>query len=250
MGEKLDKKIYDTVYKIEDTYWWFVGQRFLVNQFLLKYYNSNKNLTILDAGCGTGINAKMLSKFGKVYGIDISDDALQFCRIRGIINVKKSNVMNIKFKNNMFDVVAALGIFYHKCVIDDVKGMKEIYRVLKPGGRLFIVDSAMKCLHGKHDLVFHSGRRYSKNELGYKLQKAGFKVEKISYYNTLFFPAIYVYRKLSNLLKSPPKSDINESINPLLNFLLNIISKIEILGIKYTNYPFGVNIFVVAKKPH
>lgn len=243
----MEKQLYETLYKVEENYWWFVGQRTLVNRFLTKYYGSKNNLKILDAGCGTGINLKMFAKFGDVCGIDISDEALNFCALRGG-KVKKSNIMAIKFKDKAFDIVAALGIFYHNGVTDEIKGMKEIYRVLKPGGRLIFVDSAMKCLYGKHDIAFHGVRRYSKRDLKSKLEKAGFNVEKISYFNMILFPVIYIYRKLNNIINSKPKSEVSD-INHFLNSLLINICRIENIGLKYLNYPFGVNIFAIARKP-
>ena len=205
-------------------------------------------MKLLEVGCGTGINLQVLEKFGTVYGVDISDDAINFCKIRGIKNIKKSNVMNIKFTDNMFDVVTSLGVFYHKNVSDDVRGMKEIYRVLKPKGRFFIFDCAMMCLYGKHDIAFHGIRRYSKKELESKLKQAGFTVEKISYVNTLLFPAVYLNRKLGKLSKSKPKSEVQESISPIVNLILKILYKTELRGIRYFNYPFGVNIFAVSRK--
>ena len=244
----MDKKIYDIVYKIEDTYWWFVGQRFLLNEYLKKYYNSKKNLKLLDVGCGTGINLNLLNKYGKAHGIDMSDEALRFCKIRKIRNVKKSNVMDIKFNSNSFDVVTSLGVFYHRNVTNDVKGLKEIYRLLKPSGRFFLMDPAMKCLFGKHDIAFHGIRRYSKEELQSKLEKVGFVVEKISYFNTFLFPFVYLKRKVEKLSKSEPKSEVQETINPLINSILEGLFKIEIKGLDYVNYPFGINIFAVAKK--
>ncbi|MBI3026868.1 class I SAM-dependent methyltransferase [Candidatus Woesearchaeota archaeon] len=244
----MDKKIYETLYKTEENYWWFVGQRFILKSYLEKYYHSKKDLLILDVGCGTGINLKLLSKFGTACGIDVSEDALDFCRARGLNNVKKSDVMDLKFKSNTFDVVTSLGVFYHKKVTDDLKGFREIYRVLKPRGRLFFMDPAMKCLFGKHDIAFQGIRRYSKRELKLKLEKAGFIVEDISYFNTLLFPFVYVNRKFGNMSKSQPKSDVNENINPFLNSILKMVYIAELSGLQYMNYPFGVNILAVGKK--
>ena len=160
----------------------------------------------------------------------------------------KSDVMEIKYDNNSFDVVTALGIFYHKAVTDDVRGFKEIHRILKPGGRFIIFDCAMKCLFGKHDIAFHGARRYSKAELKQKLQSAGFVVEKISYVNTLLFPVVYVKRKLDMLTNAPVKSDLETSINPVINNFLTKIYLSEIKLLKHVNYPFGVNIVAVGRK--
>lgn len=240
--------MYELLYKVEETHWWFCGQRFLLNQFLAKYYDVGKNLVLLDVGCGTGFTLSFLDKFGETYGIDVSNEAIEFCKDRGTKNVKKSDVMDIQFESNRFDVVTSLGVFYHKNVVDDVLGMKEIHRVLKPGGRLFFYDSAMMSLFGNHDLAFHGVRRYSRKDLKSKLVKSGFVVEKISYANAFLFLPVHIKRKLEKLGNPKAQSDIQDTINPLLNSLLASISKFEIKLMRYINYPFGINLFAVAVK--
>lgn len=243
----MNRQEFEKLFKIEESYWWFVGQRFLLYQFLKRKYLGKQNLKLLDVGCGTGLTLRLLNRFGKAYGIDIADEAVKFCSKRGY-EIKKSDVMNLCYPSNTFDVVTSLGVFYHKDVTDDVKGMKEICRVLKPGGRFFILDSAMKCLYSKHDLVFQGIRRYSRKELAGKLCQAGFKIEKITYYNTLFFPLIYLKRKIDAFSQSRPQSDLELKISPFLNNLMKRVYFLELRQLKYFNYPFGVNILAVATK--
>lgn len=245
----MEKETFEILYNTEEKYWWFAGQRYLINKFLNKYYDSRKDLMLLDVGCGVGSTLNMLNNFGRAYGIDISSKAITFCKKRGLNALKKSNVMDIKFKGNSFDVVTSLGVFYHKQVRDDTKALREIYRILKPGGRLFFTDSAMMCLYSKHDMYFHSARRYSKQELLFKFKKAGFIVEKLSYFNTLFFPIIYLSRKWNTCIRSQPKSDVRRNMHPILNSILKTIYLIELYCIQYIQYPLGVNIFAVVKKP-
>lgn len=243
----MQRELYENLYKTEEKYWWFIGQRLLLYRLLKHYYGSRKDLKLLDLGSGAGINIKVLQNFGNAYGIDISDDAIEFCRKRGI-KIKKSDVMDIKFPANTFDVVTELGVFYHRAVTDDIKAMKEVNRILKQNGLFIMMDCANKSLFGKHDVAFQGIRRYSKKELIHKLKAAGFIMEKISYFNTLFFPLVYFHRKFTNLTNSQPKSEINENIDPTLNKILKAIYKTEIRGLKHFNYPFGVNIYAVARK--
>ena len=118
---------YEKLFELEEHYWWFVGQRFLVKSLLDKY--NQKNISLLDVGCGTGKTLQLLQNYGNAQGIDIAEQAIAFCKKRGF-EIKKSDVMNIQFSENTFDVVTALGVFYHKAVTDDVRGFKEIYRIL------------------------------------------------------------------------------------------------------------------------
>ena len=57
---------------------------------------------ILDAGCGTGINLKHLADFGAVIGLDLSKDALNFCKIRGNKNIIQADAERMPFKDDAF----------------------------------------------------------------------------------------------------------------------------------------------------
>jgi len=243
----MQRYLYGQLERTEAAYWWFVGQRFLLSRFLRKQYGAQRSLKLLDVGCGTGKNLEVLRQWGTAVGADISSDAIEFCRRRGF-TIRKSDVMSLKFPDNAFDVVTSLGVFYHRNVTDDVRGFREIHRVLKPSGRFFFLDCATKALYGKHDLAFDGIRRYERKELKAKLESAGFAVEKISYINTLLFPAIFLYRKLDGLRSTRPESNVQEKISPLLNALLTFLYKTELRGVSYVSYPFGVNIFAVARK--
>ncbi|MDP3734294.1 MAG: class I SAM-dependent methyltransferase [Nanoarchaeota archaeon] len=243
----MDKKEYETLFNLEEKYWWFVGQRSVVTKILQQHYATRKDLSLLDVGCGTGINITMLQQFGNAHGCDIATEAMEFCQQRGL-EITKSDVMNLKFFDKTFDVVTALGLFYHKAVTNDVKGMKEIYRVLNPGGRLIIFDCAMMSLYGKHDLAFHGIRRYSKQELQEKLEQSGFIVEKISYCNTLLFPFIFLKRKLEKFSSAPATSEVQDNLPPWINSLLTKIYLWESKGVHHFNYPVGINIVAVGRK--
>ncbi|MCV4633300.1 class I SAM-dependent methyltransferase, partial [Escherichia coli] len=64
--------------RVEDSHWWFVGRRAILESFLSSIPDAgkirNKKLEILDVGCGTGANLEMLQKFGNAYGVDVSDE--------------------------------------------------------------------------------------------------------------------------------------------------------------------------------
>ncbi len=243
----MDAKEFETSFKVEETYWWFVGQQFLVREFLQKNYSGQKNLHLLDIGCGTGITLSILSRHGKAQGMDVSEEAVRFCRKRGF-SIAKGDAAKMPFPDNSFDVVTCLGVFYHEGVKDDLKGFQEIKRVLKPEGRLLFMDCAMPSLYGKHDLAFHGIRRYTKKDLAAKMQQAGLRIERLNYYNfALFFP-VYLKRKLEKLSKAAPKSEVSAEINPLLNTMLKKMYLAELRLLRYISYPVGINVLAVGKK--
>ena len=74
---------YRVMFQVENGYWWYRGLRDLLRT-LLPRYTRDRHAVILDAGCGTGANLKMMQAYGRAIGIDISTDALHFCRAREI----------------------------------------------------------------------------------------------------------------------------------------------------------------------
>ena len=240
---------YEKLYKLQKSYWWFKGKKYLIKKIMDSYYSKGKDLSILDVGCGPGYLTRQYTEYGEVTGLEMADIAIEFCAKNGVLNVKKGSISGMPFDDNQFDLVSALDILYHREVKNDEDAIKELYRVLKPGGRAIITTSAMKCLFGKNDIVQHGIRRHSRGEILEKCRKAGFIKERCSYYTVIFFPIVYIIRKIQNISKIDPKSDIDENINPIINAVCFWWFKREIDLLRYINYPFGVHLFGVFYKP-
>jgi ubiquinone/menaquinone biosynthesis C-methylase UbiE len=101
--------------------------------------NGNKNFELLDLGCGPGDNSLRFSRIGyKVTGFDISSSNIENCKKlfeknqcadRGHFLV--SIAEKLEFQDASFDIVAGIDILHH---VDIPKTMKEVERVLRPGG--------------------------------------------------------------------------------------------------------------------
>jgi len=113
------------------------------------------NLTILDVGCGGGRTIQQLAALvpqGKVYGIDYSSGSVASSRAKnarliqeGRVEVTQASVSSLPFPENMFDLVTAVETQYFWP--DLVNDMKEIWRVLAPGGTLAIIAEAYRSGH-------------------------------------------------------------------------------------------------------
>jgi len=106
---------------------------------------------VLDIGCGAGVDAIIAAKLtgpsGTVTGIDLVPEMLarasENARLAGFDNVtfRESSAEQLPFPDNSFDVVISNGVF--NLVVDKVKALGEVLRVLKPGGRFMLADQVL-----------------------------------------------------------------------------------------------------------
>ncbi|MBN2182216.1 MAG: class I SAM-dependent methyltransferase [Sedimentisphaerales bacterium] len=152
----------------------------------------NPDSCVLDIGCGGGKAVKEIASTankGKVYGIDYSEDMVQLSKKvndnlikQGIVEIMKGSVSALPFPDNMFDFVTAFESYYFWP--DLVNDLKEIKRVLKPGGFILLVHAAYKDERFEKrnnkvanllDIKFHTQEEYKAF-----LSEAGYKIEKIN----------------------------------------------------------------------
>lgn len=139
------QKFYDESYKKEG----IKAQRNWPNEEFCRFMGRNyfsipmdkrNNINILEIGCGTGANLRLLSDEGfNGFGIDFSEDAINLIKQNKRIscNVKIGNMLDLQFDNDMFD--SLIDVFSTFCLNEnDFKVcIDEIYRVLRSGGKFF-----------------------------------------------------------------------------------------------------------------
>lgn len=242
----MQQHTYAIMDRVEDDHWWFVGRRLILEEFL-RSLDPNSQVPdpkILDVGCGTGANLEMLSQFGTAEGVDVSDDALEFCRRKGL-NVHKGLAEELPFPDETFDVVTALDVVEH--LDDDVAGLKEMFRVLKKGGKTLIFVPAFMWLWGVQDDISNHRIRYTKKQIVERLQKAGFTVERATYANWTFFAPILAGRTLMRITGIKPESENNVNVSAL-NGVFGKLFGAERFWLRHFDFPFGVSIVITASK--
>lgn len=248
LAKEMEQHTYGIMNDVEDKHWWFVGRRAILESFLQEIIQNLKskvqNPKILDVGCGTGANLEMLKQFGESEGVDVSDDALEFCRKKGL-KVHKGLAEELPFADETFDLVTALDVVEH--LDDDIAGLKEMRRVLKTGGKTLIFVPAFMWLWGVQDDISNHRIRYTRQQIAERLEKAGFTIERATYANITFFAPILAGRVLMKLTGIKPESENNVNVSALNGFFGKIFSS-EKYWLKNANFPFGVSIVIVAKK--
>jgi SAM-dependent methyltransferase len=247
LPQEMQQHTYSIMYEVEETHWWFVGRRRIISSFLEKICRElgTKRPRILDVGCGTGANLELLGKYGEAEGVDVSPEALAFCRARGLENVKLGEAERLPYEDNSFDLVTGLDVVEH--LDDDVAGLREMRRVLKPGGRALLFVPAFMFLWGVQDDISHHRRRYTIPDLRRVVEAAGFRVERTTYANISFFAPILAGRALMKVTGLKPASENNINVSAL-NGVLGRILGAESFFLRRMNFPFGVSALCVARR--
>jgi SAM-dependent methyltransferase len=250
LPREMQQHTYAVMREVEDSHWWFAGRRCIIESFVQEIVcklrlPAHRRPRILDVGCGTGANLEMLARFGDTVGADISEDALSFCRARGLRDVQHGAAESLSFDDDEFDLVTALDVVEH--LDDDLAGLREMRRVLKPDGRALLFVPAFMWLWGVQDDVSNHRRRYRLPELRAVVEAAGLTVERATYANLTFFAPILAGRLLMRALRLRPASENNVNV-PALNGVLGRLFGAERHWLRRFNFPFGVSAVVVARK--
>ena len=241
---------YKEMYLNEEHHWWFAGTRNILFSIMDKFVRKDKNIKILDIGCGTGIVMKKLESYGEAFGIDISDEAILFCAKRGIKNIFKADAAKLPFENNNFDLITSFDVLEH--IDKPVIALKEIYRVLNINGIAIISVPAYKFLWSSHDEALHHVTRFTISELKELILLNNFEILKISYFDFFLFPIIALVRIIKNISQKIMNKNIKQTdlknTSGLFNKILISILNLEAKILKKINFPYGVSILAIIKK--
>lgn len=239
---------YENIFKNEEKHFFYITNHWIVLSLIEKFKTGRRKMRILDAGCGTGLLAKKLEKYGEVLGTDISNEALKFARQRKI-TVKKASITKLPFPKNSFDIVTCIDVINHRWVKNDLSALKELKRVLKTKGFLIIRTSANSWLTLLHDKHVYLKNRYSSNEFQGKLLKAGLIIKKISYVNMILLPIAIIQSLIEKLIPSQTTASAINSIPRPFNSFLTFILSLETRLLPWINLPFGIALIAVCEKP-
>ncbi|MBX3412076.1 MAG: class I SAM-dependent methyltransferase [Pirellulales bacterium] len=239
---------YDVLSRVEEGHWWYRALRRVIFANLDRYLTDWQDKPILDAGCGTGGNLSRLGQNSQTVGIDYSPDALRFCRRRGLMNLVRADVSAIPLHDRSFDAVLSTHVLYHAWVKDVSRPLDEFHRVLRERGMLFLELPAYDSLYSTHDDAVMTARRFTAGRLRPLLEAAGFRIVRLSYWNSLLLPPIWLARRVLPSKKS--ESDFNDGTLPAwpVNAALDLAMRFEHGLSRVVNLPAGVTLSCVAQR--
>jgi glycosyltransferase involved in cell wall biosynthesis len=193
---------------------------------------------VLEIGAGIGNLSRSLMQRRRCY-IASDVDSEYLARLRGRfshnpnVHVRRCDVTqpdDFKDFAGSMDTVVCLNVLEH--IEDDMAGLRNIHSALRPGGRAVVLVPHDQRMYGTLDQVLSHYRRYDHAELRDKMQKAGFRVEKVIDFNRISRPAwwlngrilkrrtlgrwqmaafnrlVWLWRKIDETLPWPPTSII------------------------------------------
>lgn len=245
LPKEMQSHHYPILFEVEETHWWYLGRRRIIQSLVEKISPTlnNPHPRILDVGCGTGANLKMLAAYGRAEGIDISQQAVEFCHERGLDSVKLGAIEHLPYENDSFELVTALDVVEH--LDDDIAGLREMRRVLRRDGRLLLFVPAFMFLWGVQDDVSNHRRRYTLPRLLSAVEKAGFSVEWASYVNISFFLPVLVVRSVMRWLGLRAATEYRINIS-LMNGPFSKLFAAERFVLERGSLPFGVSAACIA----
>lgn len=164
-------------------------------------YEMNTSARMLDIGCGDGATEVFLHKYLpaiEVVGIDVSSKSIEVAAKRNLQNASFAlyDGDTIPVDDNSFDIVFMAGVLHHVSSGKQQRLMREIFRVLKTGGRLYLFEHNPLNPLTKYlvrTCIFDEGVVLLKGSESRKLvNDAGFKAAAITF--TIFFPQKKIFK--------------------------------------------------------
>jgi SAM-dependent methyltransferase len=244
----VDDELERFTFDVEERHWWYRGRRAVLDA-VLDGLELARDVRILDAGCGSGRNMVELARRGRVTGVELASASLEAARARDVGPVLPGSLDDpLPFDDGAFDLAVALDVLEH--VEDDRAALRELARVVAPGGRLLVTVPQYGWLWGEHDVLSHHHRRYTRPTLLGRAAAAGFAPQRVTAFNATLLPAIGGARLVQRARRREnPASDLGRTPQGVVNAALERVLLAEAAAIRAgRDLPFGVSLLAAFRR--
>lgn len=251
----MDRQYYQEYFFIERNHWWFRVRESIIVDHLKRIMLKSGVPRILNIGAAAGASTNMLEQFGNVISTEYDELSSVTTSKELEITVINCSILKLPFGNNSFDLVCAFDVIEH--VEDDLEAINEMKRVCRSGGIICITVPALMMLWSHHDVVNNHYRRYRRGDIKrlFKAANDG-EIIQVTYFNTILFPLILIFRLLSRVLPDPiirhgAGSDFTvvRHNNPI-NGILGAIFGLERIVLRRFTFNVGTSILFSWRKSY
>ncbi|MFY7908152.1 MAG: class I SAM-dependent methyltransferase [Emticicia sp.] len=246
---------YRMMYEAEEKLWWYRILHEKVLKEIQNRFQANKQIKILDAGCGTGGLMSFLIKHGyeNIQGFDYSLDAVSFCKERNL-DVQQTDITNFEnvFGQESFDVIVNDDVVYQFDNSTIANIFHTFQSILKSDGIIITNNNAFNVFYGTHDIAVGGKQRFTLSDFEKTLENLPLKITHHTYWSLLLSPLILVVRltqqiqlKLNLIDLKNIKSDVTVPSDFVNNFFYQIVKLEERL---FKKGFFGSSLFLVLRK--
>jgi ubiquinone/menaquinone biosynthesis C-methylase UbiE len=244
----MDKAEYRRMAQVEQTHWWYQATRRLLRQFIVSELREVEQSTprrFLDAGCGTGATGAWLADFGSVIALDTEVEALNlYCQAHPEAQLIHGDISAIDLSDDFVDAALCVTVLYHGEVTDPGAAVRELARVVKPGGLVCLMEPGVRSLRRSHDQVTHAARRFSRRELETLAANAGLDIIRSTGAYSFLVPPAWLKSRVE---RNTTSSDLDSNTSGLFG-LLGLLARFERRILRVVSLPFGLSVIVVARK--
>lgn len=228
-----------------DVHWWYRGRRRIV-QVELEALDLPNGGRLLDAGCGAGQTLDLLSAFGRATGVDPDAESVALARSRGH-DAQVARLPNLPFPDETFVACTCLDVLEH--LPDDAAGLSELARITTADGALLVTVPAYEALWSAHDVANEHRRRYRARTLKQVARRAGWQVERMTYFNSLLLPPAALVRLAERVHPRDPSTSDLQLTPPSLNGALEWPLRLEAALLRRgARLPAGLSLLAVLRR--
>ena len=246
---------FELLFAAEDRHFWFRVRNQVISMFARQITRDlAPGYRVLEMGCGDGNVLRFLERAcptATVVGMDLYGEGIRYARGRTACSLVQGDVRRAPFAKT-FQMIGIFDVLEH--IPDDLQILRDLHELLDPAGALILTVPAHQSLWSYFDELSGHCRRYAREELETRLDKAGFTIEFLTPYMASLYPMMSLSRKLraqTSAKGGDPNQLLKQELRivPVLNELLAWELNWEARWLAgRRELPFGTSWLAIARK--